>query len=64
MPREIRSEDEFMAILDKSSECRVVRRESSVKLKLRTEKLLYVFKTSNENAEKLLSNIKINVVEL
>ena len=64
MPKEIRSEEEFKSLLEKSSECRVVRRDSSVKLKLRTEKMLYVFKTSNENADKLLSNIKVDLVEL
>ena len=64
MPKEIFSEDEFDSLIENASECRVVRREDAVKLKLRTKNTLYVFKTSVEKADEILKDIKISVVEL
>ena len=45
MPREIKTEEEFLEIVERASECRVKRLRDSVKLKLRTPGYLYTFKT-------------------
>ena len=63
MPREIRTDEEFRKILEKASECRVIRHSESVKIKLRTPKILYTFVTKPEQADKLLKDIKIKLVE-
>ena len=64
MPKQIDEENDFKRLIENSTECRVVRRSDYVKLKLRTKKTLYVFKTSNEKADELLKDVKINVIEL
>ncbi|MEM1524511.1 MAG: hypothetical protein QW372_06690 [Nitrososphaerales archaeon] len=63
MPRQIYSSEEFIKLLEKAIECRVVRREGKVKLKLRTPKLLYTYVTSPEKAEELLKNVKVEIKE-
>lgn len=63
MPREVRSEEEFRKLIEKASECRVVRRGEKVKLKLRTPKVLYTFVTTPEVAERILKEIKLPVLE-
>ncbi|MCX8191696.1 MAG: hypothetical protein N3F06_02675 [Nitrososphaerales archaeon] len=63
MPRQIFSSEEFIKLLEKATECRVVRRENKVKLKLRTPKLLYTYVTTPEEAENLLKNVKIEIKE-
>ena len=64
MPREIYSEDEFRKILEKTSECRVVRRKDKTKIKLVTPKMLYTFVTKSDQANALLKNVKVGIIEL
>ena len=63
MPRQIHSSEEFMKILPQATECRVVRRDGRVKLKLRTRRFLYTYITDESEAEDLLKNVKIPIVE-
>ncbi len=58
MPVEIYSEEEFLEIAKRASECRVKRGEGYVKLKLRTPSKLYTLKTTPEKAEELISKIE------
>ncbi|MDO8056954.1 MAG: hypothetical protein Q6361_08845 [Candidatus Hermodarchaeota archaeon] len=64
MPREILSEEEFFQILDQAEECRVKRLPDEVKLKLRTPRYLYTFKTDPSTAERLLAGMKIPVIDV
>ena len=64
MPRQVFTAEEFMKLAEKASECRVVVRADKAKLKLRTPKMLYVYVTSPEEAEKLIKDLKVTVVEL
>ncbi len=64
MPREIYSPEEFKTLLEKAVECRVVRRGDVVKIKLRTLKMLYTYKTNKEEADSLLKEVKAKVVEI
>ena len=63
MPREIRTKEEFQALQESASEIRVSKQGDSAKLKLRTDKALYTFKTSTEEADTLVKGVKIPVVE-
>ena len=63
MPAPIRSADEFRKLAPSASECRVVRRGDRVKLKLRTPKTLFVYVTNEKEAEAMLKDLKVNVVE-
>ena len=64
MPHEIKTEEEFIAISERASEVRVKRFRDVVKLKLRTPHRLYTLKTDPSTAERLLSGLKIPVVEV
>jgi hypothetical protein len=65
MPKEIKDEKEFLEIAKtRASECRIKKAGDSVKLKLRTPKTLYTYKTTSENAEILLKQIEIERIEL
>ena len=46
MPIELKSKTELAKLLDEATEVRVVRSGDDAKVKLRTEKALYTFKTS------------------
>lgn len=64
MPREIFDEEKFIALSEFAVHCRVKRLKEVVKLKLRTKKILYTFKTDPSTAERLLRNISCDVIEL
>jgi hypothetical protein len=64
MPREIQTEEEFLELVELASECRVKRLPDVVKLKLRTPSYLYTFKTDPGSAERILSTLKIPVVDV
>lgn len=64
MPREIFDPEEFLAIADRATECRVKRRGDVVKLKLRTRKTLYTLKMSPEEANVILQRIQLPIVDL
>jgi len=64
MPREILEEKAFLEIVPKAIHCRVKRRKDVVKLKLRTKRVLYTFKTDPVNAERLLKSVNCDIIEL
>jgi hypothetical protein len=65
MPQEIKDEKEFLELAKtRASTCRIKKEKDSVKLKLRTSRTLYTFKTTPEKAEKLLKGLEIEQVEL
>lgn len=64
MPREIQSEEEFLEIVDRATECRVKRLRDSVKLKLRTPGYLYTFQTDAGTAERLLASLKVPIIDV
>lgn len=63
MPHEVTSQDQVKALLKDAVEVRIVRNEDSVKLKVRTRKGLYTFKTTGEEADALVKGIKTPIVE-
>ena len=64
MPSELTSKDQFKKLLPQAVEVRVVRKDDSAKVKLRTKEALYTFKTTAEDADALVKGIKVPVVEL
>ncbi|MFO7795951.1 MAG: hypothetical protein R6W84_07340 [Promethearchaeia archaeon] len=64
MPKEITDEDTFLDLSERAIHCRVKRVKDTVKLKLRTTKYLYTYKTDPDSAERLLRNISCDVIEL
>lgn len=64
MPREIQTEEEFLAILERAVECRVKRLQETVKLKLRTSRYLYTYKCDTATAERLIGRLKIPIVDV
>lgn len=64
VPKEIRTKEEFQKLLPEATEVRVLRGEQSAKLKLRTPKSLYTFKTAPEDVDVLLKGLKTPIVEL
>ncbi len=64
MPREIFDENKFLEISEYAVHCRVKRLKEVVKLKLRTKKILYTYKTDPASAERLLRNIGCDIIEL
>jgi hypothetical protein len=65
MPREIHSLEQFEEIIPKATECRVVRAPDLVKLKLRTLDYLYTYRTTEEEADKLLKSMKdLEIIEI
>lgn len=63
MPSEIKTKDEFLKLAENAREVRISRKGESAKLKLRTGKVLYTFKTSGEDVEALTKGLKAEVVE-
>ncbi|MFX1573445.1 MAG: hypothetical protein ACFFB0_11900 [Promethearchaeota archaeon] len=64
MPREIFDEKKFLELSEYAIHCRVKRLKDYVKLKLRTKKILYTYKTDPFSAERLLRNISCDIIEL
>lgn len=64
MPREIKDEEKFLELSEFAVHCRVKRLRDVVKLKLRTKKILYTYKTDPATAERLLRDISCEVIEL
>jgi hypothetical protein len=64
MPKLITSAERFEELKSRATECRVVRSEESVKLKLRTPTFLYTYITNPDEAEDLIKGLKgIEVIE-
>ncbi|MFX1276153.1 MAG: hypothetical protein ACFFBP_01815 [Promethearchaeota archaeon] len=64
MPREIFEEEKFLELAEYAVHCRVKSTKDVVKLKLRTKKILYTYKTDPASAERLLKNISCEIIEL
>jgi hypothetical protein len=64
MPIEIKSEDEFLDLSKRAISCRVKRTGDIVKLKLRTKKTLYVYKTNPDKADILTKRLTIDIIEI
>ena len=64
MPREIFDEEKFIELAEFAVHCRVKRLREVVKLKLRTKKILFTYKTDPTTAERILRNITCDVIEL
>ncbi len=64
MPREIFDEEKFNEISEYTIHCRVKRLKDTVKLKLRTKKILYTFKVDPMTAERLLRDISCDIIEI
>ena len=63
MPREIKNRDEFEKLIPTATEIRLVKDGENAKLKIRTPKQLYTFKTTEEEAEEMIKGTKTPVVE-
>jgi len=64
VPREIFDEEKFIELAEFAVHCRVKRLREVVKLKLRTKKTLFTYKTDPTTAERILRNITCDVIEL
>ncbi|MHA1192472.1 MAG: hypothetical protein ACTSP9_09265 [Promethearchaeota archaeon] len=64
MPKEIFNEEDFIKYSEYAVHCRVKRVKDIVKLKLRTQKHLFTFKTDPTTADRLLMNMKCDIIEL
>ena len=63
MPKEVFDPEEFLALAEKASECRVKRLGDVMKLKLRTRRQLYTIKLETAEGEELLNKIECAKVE-
>jgi len=64
MPAEIRSKGELDKLLDKATEVRVVKgKGDAVKVKLRTPKMLFTFKTTADEAAALTKGLKTPIID-
>jgi len=63
MPFEVTSKDDFKELLKEAQEIRIVRKEDSTKVKVRTKRGLYTFKTTGAEADALVKGVKTAIVE-
>lgn len=64
MPRLITSAEQFEQLKLRASECRVVRSDKAVKLKLRTPTFLYTYITNPDEAQDLIKGLKdVEIIE-
>ncbi|MEM0030212.1 MAG: hypothetical protein QW572_02985 [Candidatus Nitrosocaldus sp.] len=64
MPRQVFSKDALLKLAEGAEECKVVRREDKVKIKVRRARYLYTYVASSSEADDILSKIRIEKVEL
>ncbi len=64
MPKEIFDEGKFLELAEFAIHCRVKRVKDVVKLKLRTKKLLYTYKTDPTTADRLVRGLSCDIIEL
>ena len=64
MPKEIFDEETFLKLSQVAIHCRVKRIKDIVKLKLRTKKTLFTYKTDPISAERLLRSLTCEIIEL
>ena len=63
MPKELKSKEEFLKLLEAATEVRISRQGDDAKVKLRTRGALFTFKTTSEEADSLVKGLKTPVVE-
>ena len=63
MPRQVDSLEDFKRQLAKATDCKVVRRGESVKIKLRTKGTLWTYVVDAAEADKVLGEVKIPINE-
>jgi hypothetical protein len=63
VPREVKSKEDIQELLEGATEIRVSRRGDSAKVKVRTKKALFTFKTTSEEADSLVKGAKVPVQE-
>ncbi|GAH28206.1 unnamed protein product [marine sediment metagenome] len=64
MPKEIFDEEKFLELAEFAIHCRVKRVKDVVKLKLRTKKVLYTYKTDPTTADRLVRGLSCDIIEL
>ena len=64
MPKEIFDEEKFLELAEFAIHCRVKRVKDEVKLKLRTKKLLFTYKTDPTTAERIVRELSCDIIEL
>ena len=64
MPKEIFDEEKFLELAERAIHCRVKRVKDVVKLKLRTKKHLYTYKTDPITADRLVRGLSCDIIEL
>jgi len=64
MPKEIFDEEKFLELAEFAIHCRVKRVKDEVKLKLRTKKLLYTYKTDPTTADRIVRELTCDIIEL
>lgn len=64
IPKEIKNENKLIELAKDASECKVIRIGDTVKIKLRTNKYLYTYKTNPESADNILKRISCPISEL
>jgi large subunit ribosomal protein L38e len=64
MPKEIFDEEKFLELAEFAIHCRVKRVKDEVKLKLRTKKVLYTYKTDPTTADRIVRELSCDIIEL
>ncbi len=64
MPKEIFDEEKFLELAEFAIHCRVKRVKDVVKLKLRTKKILYTYKTDPTTADRIVRGLSCEIIEL
>jgi len=64
LPKEIFDEARFLELSERAFHCRVKRSKDVVKLKLRTKRHLFTYKTDPATADRLAKSIGCDIIEL
>lgn len=64
LPTVIEDPNEFIEISKRATECRVKRLKDTVKIKLRTKRMLYTLKTDPETADSVLDKVECAILEV
>jgi len=64
MPAEVTEVDRFVQLSERASYCAIKRLPKTVKLKLRTSKLLYTLKTDPSKAEEIIKKLSCEIREI
>ena len=64
MPAEVTEVDRFVQLSERASYCAIKRLPKTVKLKLRTHKLLYTLKTDPSKAEEIIKKLSCEIREI